>query len=215
MEKTEKIAIAELNKKLDETQFVPQTVRVRVGDDSVDVDIKRYLSLAEYMQMVQDAVDFHFAADSGEYHTALHEFALNAALLIHLTDLDVDADIEEINRFVAGSDVMEQIDTCKGDDWMFQFARDVEVQVEYLKQMALSQERRKLNEITAAFDQIQHSMEKVGKTFEDIDPAMMTSVLSRLSGMDEYQLGKAVVEARDADFVEQRAQLHLLNDGEH
>ena len=77
-------------------------------------------------------------------------------------------------------------------------------QVEYRKQQMLSNERNALMAAAEQIDKVNTTFAKFVEMFRGVDPTEMMETMQKIMSMDEAALGRAVVDSRDKEFVEQR-----------
>ena len=209
-----KVSISALDKLLSNADNEARTIIVSCGEGTLELKVKRDVSLQEYCNMVNEAAEtcFQLNNDGEEYYAAgIEEFARDYVLLEHLTNLKNATDVQKTERqndrlydLWLNTDVMDRVREALPDRYHDDFIDAVWRQVEFRKQQMLSNERQKLIAAANQFEKISDSFKTFMESFGDIDPAALMEMLQKVASMDSVELGEAVVNSRDKDFVEQR-----------
>lgn len=209
-----KISVTSLDKLLKELNTDISTVTLRAETESIDIEVRRTVSLQEFCEMVDEAAYSYFQYDGSgqEYYVAgLGDFACDYVLLKHLTNLKTAEDVEgtekQTDRLYAlcvHTDLMRRVEEALPQKLVLDFREAVYHQVTFHKRQMLSQEKKALNDAIGLLDKATETFTKFTELFQDVDPGDMMAAMQRISAMDEGELAKAVVNARDKDFVEQR-----------
>ena len=78
-----------------------------VGDDAIEVSVKKSLSIEEKLAFVNDVVEGCF--NNGAYIHPLFEFTFNACVIAHYTNIDMDVDTADMDALIRGTDIMSQL----------------------------------------------------------------------------------------------------------
>lgn len=216
-----KISIAALDKLLKQVDTGASTVTLHVGGESVDIEVRRSVSLQEFCDMVSEAAGqyFQYDEDGQEYYVAgIGDFACDYVLLKHLTNLKTAADVDSkeqqndrLYTLCVYTDLVRLVEETLPQKLVLDLHEAVYEQVEFRKQQMLSNERNALQAAVAQIDKVNTTFAQFVEMFQGIDTAAMMESIQKIASMDEAALAQAAVDARDQDFVSQRkAQLKVL-----
>lgn len=213
--KDKKVSISMMDRVLKSAGHETKTVVVPAGDGTVELTVKAFVPLAEYAEMVNEVASsvfvVHDATGEEQYVPALYSAALSACILCHVANFKDEAGAQRMFELGFCPEVMHSIYTVWDPEQREQFVSAVKEQIEWKKQHILCGERAKLTQISAQLTSTAEAMEQVSSLFAGADGELMLKVFQNLSTMDEHQLGKAVIDARDPDFVNQRrARLEVI-----
>lgn len=213
-----KVSIASVDALLKEVDVTPVVVQITVGDKTLDVEVKPYLSIEEFCLMVDTAASCQFVDDeNGEpaYVAALERYAKNSALLAFMTNIKPETASEKLNKLCNQTDIINKISDVIDVEYLWDFYEAVDKQIEYRKTQLLSTERSKLAQLTTQMEKAVDAFTKLNERFSDIDGAKVVSMMDKIANMNEAELAKSVVDARDKDFVEQRRNVVEFQDAKH
>ena len=213
--KDSKISVNALDKLLDNIGMEQTTVTIEAGDASLDVAVNRHVTLQAFCDMVREAAESCFQMDDeGQEHyvAGIGDFACDYTMLKYLTNLKTAVDVQNAQQqndrlyaLCANTDLIKRVENTLPASFVIGYHNAVYEQVEFHKQMLLSNERKRL---TAAIEQLEKaniSFAKFVEMFQDIDPAVMVNMMQEITSMDEAKLGEAIVDARDKEFTEQKS----------
>lgn len=213
--KDSKVSIASVDRllKVIDTDVVP--VHVEIGDEAIDFEVKRLLDIGTFNNMVHEVVDTSFVIDevTGDerYDAVRQDYATQVAMLTYIANFKPEMTSDKFYHLMHCQAVMHKIHEIWSDEQYKSFVNSIYKQIGYRQDELLSSERRKLQE---AIDQINKANDIFAKfvaMFEGVDPAQLMTEMQKICNMDEEQIGRSVVNARDKDFVEQRrAELQVL-----
>lgn len=216
-----KISIAALDKLLKQVDTEAAIISLSAKDVSVDIEVRKSVSLQEFCDMVDEATNTYFQYDeAGQEHyvAGVGDFACDYVLIKHLTNLktaaDVDSKEQQNDRLYAlcvHTGLVRLVEETLPKKLVLDFHEAVYEQVEFRKQQMLSNERRMLQAAVEQIDKANTTFAKFVEMFSDVDPTSMMESMQKIVSMDEATLAKAVVDARGKDFVSQReAQLEVV-----
>lgn len=216
-----KISIAALDKVLKQVDTEAAIISLSAKDVSVDIEVRKSVSLQEFCDMVDEATNTYFQYDeTGQEHyvAGVGDFACDYVLIKHLTNLktaaDVDSKEQQNDRLYAlcvHTGLVRLVEETLPKKLVLDFHEAVYEQVEFRKQQMLSNERRMLQAAVEQIDKANTTFAKFVEMFSDVDPTSMMESMQKIVSMDEATLAKAVVDARGKDFVSQReAQLEVV-----
>lgn len=206
-----KISVATLDKLIKQIDTEPSMVSLHAGDVSIDIEVRRNVSLQEFCDMVSEAADTYFQYDEeGQEHyvAGMGDFACDYVLIKHLTNLktvadvasqDEEAKVRQHDRLYAlcvHTDLMQLVGNVLPKKLVPDFHEAVYEQVEFRKQQMLSNERRMLQAAADQIDKANTSFAKFVEMFSDVDPASMMETMQNIMSMDVNKLASAVVDAQ-------------------
>ena len=213
--KDSKVSVASVDRLLKafNTQTVP--VHVEVDGEAIDFEVRRLLDLGAFYNMVHAAVDASFVIDeaTGEerYDAVYQQYAAQAAVLIHVANFKPETASDKLYQLMNRPEVMNKIYELWNLRQQDQFIDVVTEQVEFKRQELFASERRKLRQAVDQIDRANDVFMKFTALFEGIDPAQFMDGLQKIASMNETEIARGLVDARDKDFVERRrAELQVL-----
>lgn len=213
--KDSKVSITKLDEFLKTTKQDAVSTSVEVEGGMLEFEVKPLLSLADFHAMVNAVADAAFVVDEEtgieRYDAVYEQYARNIAVLTYVANFKPETASEKLFMLSQNSYVMEEIFNVWSFDQRCQFECAVADQIEFKKQELLSAERHELQKAIEQIDKTNEVFAKFVTMIEGVDMTTLFADMQKISGMDEEQLGRAVVAARDPDFVEQRrAELQVL-----
>lgn len=214
-----KISITTLDKLLKQVDTGVSTVALRVGDECVDIDVRRDVSLQEFCDMVDEAANTYFQHDEdGQecYVAGVGDFACDYVLIKYLTNLKTTEDVasedekakarqqDRLYALCIHTNLLRLVEDALPKKMVLDFHEAVYEQAEFRKQQMLSNERRMLKAAVEQIAKANTTFAKFVEMFSDVDPTSMMESMQKIVSMDEATLAKAVVDARGKDFVPQR-----------
>lgn len=201
-----KISITALDKLLKQVDTRNAVVSLSFGDETVDIEVRRDISLQEFCDMVDEAAGSYFQYDEAgqEYYVAgVGDFACDYVLIKHLTNLktaaDVDSKEQQNDRLYAlcvHTDLVRLMEEALPKRLVLDFHEAVYEQVEFRKQQMLSNERQTLQAAIEQIDKVNTAFSKFVELFQDVDPASMMEAMQKITSMDVGELASAVVDAQ-------------------
>lgn len=206
--KDSKVSITSVDRLLKamDTDVVP--VHVEIEGESIDFEVKRLLDIGTFHNMVHEVVNTSFVIDevTGDerYDAVRQDYATQVAMLTYVANFKPEMTSDKFYHLMYCQAVMHKIHAIWSAEQYTSFVNSVYKQIGYRQDELLATERRKLQEAIDQIDKANDIFAKFVAMFDGIDPAQLMSEMQKISNMDEEQIGRSVVNARDRDFVEQR-----------
>lgn len=193
-------------------------VRVAVsmgGEETLEFEVKRAVELNEFYAMVHAVADAAFVVDEEtgleRYDAVYHKYAHDTAILTHVANFKEEMNGEKLFALAQQKAVIQAIMNEWDDTQRAAFDDAVSAQIDFKRMELLATERRQLMKATAQIEVVTESIRQMAATMQGVDMQELLQATQKIANMDEHELGRAVVAARDDDFVEQRrAELQVL-----
>ena len=214
MSKNEKrmISIASIDKFLKGLNTGTKTVTLVAGDVSVDIEVRRNISIQEFSDMVTEAAEicFQYGEDGQVYYVAgLSSFACHYVLMKHLTNLktaeDVDNKEQQNDRLYTlctHTTLVRQVEKELPHTFVTDYHEAVFNQIEFKKQKMLSNERSALISAAEQLDKANATFAKFVEMFQGVDPTEFVGMMQKIVSMDETGLANAILTAEDKESTE-------------
>lgn len=173
------------------------------GDDGViELEIKRFVDVDTFANMVNRAVESVFVTDeeTGEvtYMAAFEDVAKADAILAYVANCGKELSSDR-SYALCYSPVMDAVRTHWDYNQSIAFENAVRRQIGHRLTMMASGERVRLNMIAAQLDQAMAGLQTMTSSFSQVDPAEMAAVVKRMGAMDDGELVKVILDHREAD----------------
>lgn len=204
------VSIRKVKTALKNMQNDPIPVTVTINDSELEFEVVPFIELSTMRDMVQAVVDASFEVDTNTGMTTfdhtVHDYLTWALVLTNVANFKADIPADLMYRLVCNYDVRRAICQHWNPVQRESYFENVALQAEYRKQDVITANQKRLDDLTRQIEQASAMLLQVVQTTEGLDMHALGDSLAKLSALDEVELGRAVVAARDADFVQQRAQ---------
>jgi cobalamin biosynthesis protein CbiD len=188
MTKTEKISIEALEEAAKKTYTTVETV----AWNGVEVAVKKALSLEEMMGFVDGVTKSCFALDGGAYLPEVKDFAIKSGLIEAYTNIGLPEDAGRQYNLIYSSDIIQAI-LEHINRWQFdEMIQAINDKVENLAQANIEMVNRQVNELYAAFDNLQTRLSDVFSGIGAGDIAKLVGAVAN-GGLDEEKLVGAYI----------------------
>jgi len=183
----------------------PIVVSLPCGDDqedTVDIEVKRILSLDEMRQFVNDVVDNLFD-DEGGYHPEVEKQALALQTIRYYTNLKLDSDetgtvtqrmMARMCELMYGEhQIMTALhDVINGRQWV-DIQDAIHKAVEYRNQMTAADHNAAYQQLIGRLDSATEVLGTFSEHMAGVDTNRVLDVLRRFDTTDEYEFNRAVI----------------------
>ena len=195
------LSMTKLDKAIKAAAAKSATVSIMKNDEeSIDVEVRHTISLAEMSQLVQTATDNLFVEyEDGyvEYKPELEEISIAANVLAYYTNLKDDLDNDRLVSLVYGTNIYEticaHIDSRQLDriNWAV-----VDLTRHRLEEVRNAQ-RAAIAKATAQIEAAGEAFRVLNEQFEAVGPDMLKALIEKFESADTDQIIKAVVASHD------------------
>lgn len=118
--------------KLNEEQVV--TVYSKNTEDTIDVSIKRFISIERKMEFVKIVTDACFDIEDGSYIPHAREVAFNVQMIQEFTNLNSGKSVDKLYALSKYSTIIEAITEVVGSDLISELEKDIDESLTWEKQ---------------------------------------------------------------------------------
>lgn len=191
MKKMTKTAIKNFLKK-DDGDSTEVTVELINGGKTLDVCIKKSITLLQYMDMMQYAIDTCKSESDNSIIQSCIDFAWKCAVVRAYTNINVDElDIEDLFALIERFDLYNVITENT--------ANDVYYYEKTYKAIINREIDRETSVFASLFEMIEDVITRNEDKLKDIDPKFLMDGLQKIGNMDETKVAQIVMDMRNKD----------------
>lgn len=163
--------------------------------NNVEVQIKRFLSLAEVQEMVNTVVEVCVDTETGEYIPEVKDFLIRLETVILYSNITLPNDVGKqyvlLYSTYAFNTILDNIDTTQ-----FKIILDaIDEKIKFNLSTINSTLTSKFNELSS---EMKSYMENTSKLFSETNPNDISKLISNLTSINEMDEGKVVKAVFDA-----------------
>ena len=196
------ISVTKIDKYLKAHDNVVKT-NLAFGDDGVvELEVKRFVDVNAFANMVNRAVESVFVTDeeTGDvtYMAAFEDVAKADAILAYVTNCGKELATDRVYA-LAYSPLMDAVRTHWDYCQNMAFDDAVRRQIDHRLTMMAAGERVRLNMVMDKLDTAMNAFGQIADAYSQVDPEEMLSVVKHMQNMEEGELVKAILDARGND----------------
>lgn len=172
------------------------------GDPSVEVRIKRNLSLNEMLQFVEDVVSSCVDVESGKYFPEIMWFSIYSSLLTTYANFTLPSDVEKQYDLIYNTDAVELVMGHINRNQYEEIVSAIQSRIDHERRIMENALVEKMNELV---DRTTAYMQQSEALFGSVDSKDMSSLIKNLADMgkiDEDKLVHALIESKYNDCIE-------------
>lgn len=143
-------------------------------------------SLSDMIQIASEVSDGCFL-DDGRFVPEIKEFLLRKAITEHFTNVRLPQNAEKQYELLMCTDFFDQIEEVYDEDQIDAMMEPIDEKIDHIRDLQLSTERAKLNELILQFTSIGENIEKLFGGVTNADLKELVGAISK-SGVDEEKL---------------------------
>lgn len=186
-DKKKTVSVAELDRVIKE-QLEGSVVAVNgVKWLGLTIEVKNFIGLNEVVQLAEEVAGNSFLADGEGFIPEVTEFCFRKAVIEHYTNIRLPQNAGKIYDIVFGTDLYHVIREHIDEDQLVDLRSAVDEKIDHRRDMQLSTERARLNELIAQFNAIGENIEKLFGGVSGDDVRELVNAIGK-SGIDEEKL---------------------------
>lgn len=166
--------------------------------NGIDVVIKRTLSLKDMLTFVDNVVKTCFSESDGIYMPEVKDFAIKKCILEMYANFELPSNVEESYSLIYESNIIDFVICNINNSQLREIVQSAEEKMEHLAQANIEMVNRQMNELYAAFDNLQ---KQIAGAFAGVDANDVNKLVGAISNgqIDEEKMVKAFLNERNSD----------------
>ena len=215
---SKKVSIKEIKDFLSATDIYDVPISLTIGDKSISIVFKPYLSLSEESDFVNETVSYAFDKN-GEYNSEFTDIAFTSMVLKYLSNMTLPTIKSNKNR--VNLDVVKEwdnsihfIDKIKSISTDTLIGKDFVEYIKHLEGIAYSKINYLKNQSKSdvLFETLNKLANQYGDKLKDVNIKDVTDVFNKVKGMDESKFVTAIVDKAKEDKKENKDNITKLNE---
>ena len=170
-------------------------INVRVGDENICIDVKRYLTSQEEISCIASIIDSVMI--DGEYKPEVIEVAYMMNYLMAYTNIDISVGVEDVYRLKYETDLFEKCFDISGFSQWEKICSQAQNAIKYKNDSVLFGAKKELDLLIGKIEQITDSLNSVSESFRDVDSSAVEKAINRLATMDDKKIIELITTSKD------------------
>lgn len=170
-----------------------------VGNEEVNITIRRTLPLKDMMQFVEDVVSSCVDAETAKYTPEIKEFAIRSEILTTYANFNLPSNVEKQYELLYCTDAVSQVKNHINIGQLYEIEEAIEERIAHEVKMIETVLAAKTNEMMM---RVENMVEQFEMAFGGINSDDFNGVMKKLSEMDsvtEESIAKAVLKVQGED----------------
>ncbi len=215
---SKKVSIKEVKDFLSATDIYDVPISLTIGDKSISIVFKPYLSLSEESDFVNETVSYVFDKN-GEYNPEFTDIAFASMVLKYLSNMTLPT--IKSNKDRVNLDVIKEwdnsihfIDKIKSISMDTLIGKDFVEYIKHLEDVAYSKINylKSQSKSDVLFETLNKLANQYGDKLKDINIKDVTDVFNKVKNMDESKFVTAIVDKAKEDKKESKDNITKLNE---
>ena len=183
-----------------------RTIPFDVGDETIEVMVKSYVSPADMSLCVKNIADGVFIEQEDgivQYTPSLYESSLMLNYLAFFTNIKVESGLDRIFEMMYGCngafDVVLPLDYWPGaisQQWN-DIVTAANAEIDLRKQMLVADGRDRMNQALDHLSRAAEGFQVLNDHFSGLDPSVMTKALENMSEMSTDEIVDVIMRSKD------------------
>lgn len=183
--------------------YFPETKVITVG--SVDVTVRRHISIDEMIGFVDFVVNNCFQDDNETYLPELKDFLVRVAVIQKYTNIELPESYEDQYNFVYGSDLVPMIiDEAICHDEFKNMMQAIDAKIGFVESVEHREYKKKIDEI---YSSLMSLTDQVSQMYSEMSPDELTNLVKVFAGMsdgsvNDEEITKAMMRYKESQNKE-------------
>lgn len=173
----------------------PVQIEIAHGDAKIEMAVNKLVDAKTLFSMVEMATESVF--NKGRYNPAMESAAKWASILCHVANFTTDLEDDQFMQLCYCQKIRDAILGVWNKEQHDDFQRYVAEMVAYRRDEIISTQKAQLERLSAQLESASSYLVSITDAFKNVDPASLVAAIERMSGMNELDLGNAIIDIQD------------------